>query len=134
MPEEKAGPQEVMVYGTLLLVFFNLGMLAVSVSEMDVSGREVPAHPALAMMAGIGMIAALAATFTLAVRYFGAKAGTKLVFSNLGAGILIVTGASAAVAFGLRAVFGPAMVVVLPIVWAGAVYATIALARKRGFV
>lgn len=132
MSEEKAGPHEVVVYGVLLLVFFNLGTIAVSVSVMDVSGRHIPPHPALAIMAGVGALVALAATFALAVRYFGTKQGIKLVLSNFAAGALIVSGASAAVAFILRFIFGPAAPAILLIAWGAIIYGTLAIARKRG--
>lgn len=129
---EKATPGEVMVYGLLMLVFFNLGVTAVSVAPMDVSGRAIPPHPPLAVLAGVGAVGALAASFAYAVKTQGRKDGVKLVFSNLGGGILIVTGMSAGVAFFLRALFGPMMLVMLPLLWVAIAYATYSMATKRG--
>lgn len=132
MAERKESAGEIMVYGLLMLVFFNIGVTAVSTAPMDVAGRDVPPHPALATMAVVGAVAALASSFVFGTRALGAKEGIKHVFGNLGGGILIVSGMSAVVAFFLRAIFGPGMLAILPLIWVAIVYVTVERAGKQG--
>lgn len=130
MDAPKSSPQERVVLGYLLIALVSLGFVAVSSMPMEISGRQLPPHPALAVLAGLGVVAALAMTFTRAIADFGRRDGLKLVFSNLGAGILIITGAGAGLGFFTRAIFGPAALVVFPLLWAGGVYGTLWFSKR----
>jgi hypothetical protein len=129
MTDIETGPKEAVVLGFLTIALMTLGTGIVAANSLNVRGRPMPADPLLALVAGVGTVAALAACFVFAIRAHGARDGLKLVFSNMAAG-LIVVGTGGLIGFFLRVVFGPIAILAMLALWAAGVYVTFAYSRK----